>query len=53
MLVESGKTVRDVLEIILDKMKYIDQPDLYYHQHLFNLGAKSDFDSTFMVFNKC
>ena len=51
MLVESGKTVRDVLEIILDKTKYIDQPDRYYHQHLYNVGAKSGFESTFMVFN--
>lgn len=51
MLVESGKTVRDVLEIILDKTKYIDHPDRYYHQHLYNLGTNSDFDTTFMVFN--
>jgi hypothetical protein len=51
MLVESGKTVRDVLDMILDKTKHIDQPDRYYHNHLYNVGADSDFDSTFMVFN--
>jgi hypothetical protein len=49
--VESGKTVRDVLEIILDKTRYIDQPDRYYHQHLYNIGSNSDFDPAFMVFN--
>jgi hypothetical protein len=52
ILVESGKTVRHVVETILEKLKDIDQPDRYYHKHLYNVGTKSSFDSTFMVFNQ-
>ena len=52
MLVESGRTVRDVVETILEKLKDIDQPDSYYHKHLYNVGTKSSFDTTFMVFNQ-
>lgn len=52
MLVESGRTVRNVVETILEKLKDIDQPDRYYHKHLYNMGTKSSFDSTFMVFNQ-
>jgi hypothetical protein len=52
MLVESGKTVRHVIETILHKLKDIDQPDRYYHKHLYNLGSRSGFDPDFMVFSQ-
>jgi len=52
MLVESGKTVRHVVEAILEKLKDIDRPDRYYHKHLYNIGTKPSIDSTFMVFNQ-
>jgi hypothetical protein len=52
MLVESGKSVRQVMEILFDKLKEIDQPDMYYHKHLFKVGTKSDYDPTFMIFNQ-
>jgi hypothetical protein len=51
LLVESGRTVRNVVETILEKLDGIDQPDAYYHKHLYNVGRKSDHDLTFMVFN--
>ena len=52
MLVESSKSVRQVMEILFDKLKEIDRPDMYYHKHLFNVGTKSDYDPTFMIFNQ-
>ena len=52
ILVEPGKTVRYIVETILKKLDGIDQPDEYYHKHLYNVGTRSIFDSTFMVFNQ-
>jgi hypothetical protein len=52
ILVESDKTVRYVIETILKKMEGIDEPDAYYHKHLYNVGTKSVIDSTFMVFSE-
>ena len=52
ILVESGRTLRQVIEIILNKLKDIDRPDVYYHKHLYNIGTKSGHDPAFMIFNQ-
>ena len=52
ILVDSTKTVHYVIETILKKLDGIDQPDEYYHKHLYNVGTRSIFDSTFIVFNQ-
>ena len=48
ILVEPGKTVRYIVETILKKLDGIDPPDSYYHKHLYNVGTRSIFDSTFI-----
>ena len=52
MLVESGKTIRYVMETILHKLKDIADPERYYHQHLYHIGDKSNFDPSFLLFSK-
>jgi hypothetical protein len=52
LLVDSGRTVNDVIEMIYTKLKKIDQPDLYFHDHLYNLQRKSKNDPDFMLFRQ-
>lgn len=50
MLVESGKTVSDVILLIYDKLKNITCPENYYHGHLFHIGHKPNFDPEFILY---
>ena len=51
MLVEKGRSIRNVMETILHKLEDIDCPDRYYHRHLYHVGDKSNFDPSFLLFN--
>ena len=52
LLVESGRTVKDVIEMIYTKLKKIDQSDLYFHGNLYNLQRKPKKDPAFILFRK-
>ena len=52
LLIESGRTVRSVIETILEKLDGIDKPGEYFHKHLYNVGTHAGYDSTFIIFNQ-
>jgi len=52
VLVDSGRKVRDVIELIYTHLKSINHLDSYFHKHLYNLQRKPEKDPVFMLFRK-
>ncbi len=49
-LVEAGTTLKKVVEEITSRLLKIQRSDSYQHLHLYNLGEKQEYQSSFMVF---
>lgn len=50
LLVESGSTLKEVVNTIEDEMRFIERGDSYYHAHLYNLATKKKKESL-LIFN--
>ncbi len=50
LLVESGRKVSEVVTAIYERLQKYENPDAFYHGHLYSIGSSSREDPPFMIF---